>query len=98
MPVSDALARLERAEQYFDLLGLAYDPRVLAVYRLRLLKRFGMAVADIEERRLPADDVERRRLYAEALRSAHDAFARRAASEAPAAAGELAACGGCHCG
>lgn len=97
MRVSDALERLDHAEQYFDLLGVEFDARVVAVYRLRLLKRFGMEIAEIEARRPPADDAERRCVYAEALRAAHDAFARRAESEAPPPPADLAACGGCRC-
>ena len=98
MALQDALARIERAEHCFELLGVEHDPRVLAVYRLRLLKRFGMEIAEIEERRAPADEADRRRLYAEALRRVHQEFMRRAVSDAPPPAPDVAACGGCRCG
>lgn len=98
MALREALAGIERAEHCFELLGVEHDPRVLAVYRLRLLKRFGMEIAEIEVRRAPADEADRRRLYAEALRRVHQEFSRRAASEAPPAPPDLGACGGCRCG
>jgi nitrogenase-stabilizing/protective protein len=98
MALQDALARIERAEHCFELLGVEHDPRVLAVYRLRLLKRFGMEIAEIEERRAPADETERRHLYAEALRRIHEEFTHRAASDAPPPVPGVAVCGTCRCG
>jgi nitrogenase-stabilizing/protective protein len=91
------LARIQRAEQYFDFFDVTYDPRVLAVYRLRVLKRFGMEIARIDAEHPHADTAERILLYAAALRGAHDQFARRLAGDGegdePAAA--CPACAGC---
>lgn len=36
----DSLGALSAAEEFFDFLGLAYDPPVLHVNRLHILKRF----------------------------------------------------------
>lgn len=36
----DRLARLSSAEQFFAALGIAFDPHVLNVHRLHILKRF----------------------------------------------------------
>lgn len=71
----DLLARVTCAEEYFRFFGVAYEPRVLAVHRLQLLKRFGLEVAEIEARRPPPVEQERLRLFGEALRRAHDLFA-----------------------
>jgi nitrogenase-stabilizing/protective protein len=97
MMVREALARIECAEQYFDFFALEFDPRVLAVYRLRLLKRFGMEKAEIDSQRPEPDLAERLVLYAQALRRAHDQFARRLAEGVPGQEAEpgCTACVGC---
>ena len=77
----EQLAHLSRAEDFFRFFGLEYDPRVLAVHRLHVLKRFGMDVAEIEERRPLPNEQERLRLYGEALRRAHALFAGSSARE-----------------
>jgi len=71
----EQLAHLSRAEDFFSFFGLEYDPRVLTIHRLHVLKRFGLDVAAIEERRPLPDEPERLRLYGEALRRAHELFA-----------------------
>ncbi len=77
----EALAHLSSVEDFFRFFGLAYDARVLAVHRLHVLKRFGMDVAEIEERRPTPDEQERLRLYGEALQRAHALFAGSGARE-----------------
>jgi nitrogenase-stabilizing/protective protein len=81
MRTLEQLAHLSRAEDFFRFFGLEYDPRVLAVHRLHVLRRFGMDVAEIERSRPLPDEQERLRLYGEALRSAHALFAGPAALE-----------------
>ena len=71
----EQLAHLSRAEDFFRFFGLEYDPKVLTVHRLHVLKSFGLDVAAIEERRPLPDEPERLRLYGEALRRAHELFA-----------------------
>jgi nitrogenase-stabilizing/protective protein len=71
----ELLARVTCAEEYFRFFGVAWEPRVLAVHRLQVLKRFGLEVAEIEARRPLPDEQERLRLFGEALRRAHDLFA-----------------------
>jgi nitrogenase-stabilizing/protective protein len=78
----DEIARMEVAEDLFALLGQTYQTSVLRVHRLHVLKRFGEAIAEVENGK-PASDVERRELYAKALRQAHDAFADGAAAVEP---------------
>jgi nitrogenase-stabilizing/protective protein len=96
MGALEELSRLARAEEFFDFLGVAYDPRVLAVYRLRLLKRFGLEMAAIDAHEPRPSAPERRRLYAEALRRAHEQFAGWLASGAAPGRGDGASpCAGC---
>lgn len=79
MTPKEELAAMEDAEDLFELFGVSYDPRVLTVHRLQFLKYFGGEVADIDKRTPPVDDAARRRLYAEALKKAHDYYASGAA-------------------
>jgi nitrogenase-stabilizing/protective protein len=80
----DEVARMEVAEDLFALLGQSYQASVLRIHRLHILKRFGEAIAEVESAKPgPASDVERRELYAKALRKAHDAFADGAGTVEP---------------
>lgn len=67
-----SIAGLSAAEDFFEALDVAYDPRVLAVSRLHVLKRFReylIAHADPDETILRA-----------CLKRAHDDFVRSDAS------------------
>ncbi len=44
-----AFRRAGTAEEYFAALGVAYDPRVLAVSRLHILRHFGAQAAQIDQ-------------------------------------------------
>ena len=96
-PPPDPLAQLARAEEFFEVLGVAYDPRVVAVYRLRLLKRFGLEVAAIDAQEPRPTAPERLRLCAEALRRAHDQFAAWLHAPAHAARAPAACSSSCAC-
>ena len=69
------LAGLSEAEEFFDALGVAYDPAVLASHRLRVVKLFGLALRSWLDVNPGASLPERRAAAARALREAHDAFA-----------------------
>lgn len=76
-PVAE-LAGLTEAEEFFEALGLRYDPRVLAAHRLQVLKVFGLALESFLEANPGADPPARRAAAARALREAHAAFAAEA--------------------
>jgi hypothetical protein len=63
-----ALAALERAEDFLEYFGIEYDPEALRPRRLRLLKRYGMSVAMIDRITAPLTEPERLKLHEEALR------------------------------
>jgi Nitrogen fixation protein NifW len=69
------LAGLTEAEEFFEALGVRFDPAVLRGHRLRIVKLFGLAVASWLQENPGAAAPERRAAAARALREAHDAFA-----------------------
>ena len=68
-------AGLTEAEEFFEALGVRFDPAVLTAHRLRIVKLFGLAVSSWLEANPGASSAERRAAAARALREAHDAFA-----------------------
>ncbi|WP_131747203.1 nitrogenase-stabilizing/protective protein NifW [Frankia sp. Cppng1_Ct_nod] len=74
-PDADRLAafrRCETAEEYFQTLDVAYDPRVVAVNRLHILRHFAAAVARIDAEHASTD--ARTAAYREALAASYEAF------------------------
>ena len=73
-----AFRRAGTAEEYFAALGVAYEPRVLAVSRLHILRHFGAQAAQIEAEHAggagAATDETVLAAYRRALQSSHDAF------------------------
>ncbi len=67
------LAGLVEAEEFFEALGVRYDPAVLASRRLQVLRRFGVAVEEFLRERPGASPGERRAALRSALREAHEA-------------------------
>jgi nitrogenase-stabilizing/protective protein len=74
VPVPE-LAGLAEAEDFFEALAVPYDPRVLALHRLHLLKVFGLALGAWLDANPDADGAARRAAASRALREAHAAFA-----------------------
>lgn len=67
--------RCETAEEYFEFFGLSYDPKVVNVYRLHILKHFAGQVKDLHQRRVapqPTDQILA--AYREALIRSYEAF------------------------
>ncbi|MER8492146.1 nitrogenase stabilizing/protective protein NifW [Mesorhizobium australicum] len=74
--VTDILARLKRlsaAEEFFSVLGVFYDPKVLNVSRLHIMKRVGQYLAEEDFSGLP-DQVIAARVRA-TLERAYEDFA-----------------------
>jgi nitrogenase-stabilizing/protective protein len=67
-----AFRRARTAEEYFDALGVPYDPQVVAVNRLHILRHFSAAVARIDTEQAPPE--ARMAAYRTALADAHAAF------------------------
>lgn len=78
-----ALAGAQEAEDFFEALGVPFEPRVLAAHRLQVMKVFGLALDAWLGENPEADAAARRAAAAGALREAHLAFA-DAAAKAPA--------------
>jgi hypothetical protein len=76
MNLLNAIANIEEAEDLFALLDVAFEPAVLVVHRIAILKRFGQEVGALERRQPPLVEDERRPLYAAALKRTHDICAR----------------------
>jgi hypothetical protein len=77
--LSHELEDVESAEDFFAAYGVQFDPRVLAIHRLAILRRFGLRLARIGTSLEDAD--QRRRMLAEALCEAHDFFAKGGTEE-----------------
>ena len=75
MRLADELAHVDCAEDLFARLGVDFDPRVMAVHRLHVLRRFGIEVRRVETQSASMNEAERRRLYQRALTDAHAHFA-----------------------
>ncbi len=69
------LAGAREAEDFFEALGVAFDPRVLAGRRLQVMKIFGLALEAWLTANPASDPRARRAAAAGALREAHQAFA-----------------------
>jgi nitrogenase-stabilizing/protective protein len=75
-PALSELEGLESAEDFFAALGVPFDFRVLAVSRLHVMKRFGVAMEAFLRERPGASETEKRAALRGALRDAHAVFAR----------------------
>lgn len=63
--------QLKDAEDYFQFFGLAYDPKVVNVNRLHILRKFSQLVQD-EDKSQPEE--QRLLAYRQALQTAYDLF------------------------
>jgi nitrogenase-stabilizing/protective protein len=77
------LAGVSEAEEFFEALGVPFDHRVLSVHRLHVLKRFAAGAAAFQRDHPEADEAELRAAVREALREAHERFARGAGPDVP---------------
>jgi hypothetical protein len=71
-PILDKLNSLGAAEEFFEALGLAYDPKIVSVSRLHILKRMGQHIASLGE--ASGDDAEILQTCRAALQAAYAEF------------------------
>jgi hypothetical protein len=83
MSLADELAQVECAEDLFARFGVDFDPRVMVVHRLRVLKRFGVEVRRMETQSPSMSVAERERMYQRALTEAQAQFANPTRSTEP---------------
>jgi nitrogenase-stabilizing/protective protein len=78
LPSASPMERFKRcrtAEEYFELLDVSYDPRVLAVSRLHILRHFAEQVRDLHLHRDATEGVGRvLDSYRDALVRSYQAF------------------------
>lgn len=67
MDIKELISRIESVEDLFSLLGVSLDPKVVAVHRMRILRRFGREMEALDKTVGPISDCGLRSLYAEAL-------------------------------
>jgi hypothetical protein len=77
------LADVERAEDFFEALGVAYDRAVVAVYRTQILRMLGTAMAALEPSRPFIGEAGLRAALRAALRDAHELVVAEGRSSAP---------------
>jgi nitrogenase-stabilizing/protective protein len=63
--------KLTDAEQYFEFFDLAYDPQVVNINRLHILKKFSQSLQEIETKYVEAAEDERLGFYREALENSY---------------------------
>ena len=63
--------QLKDAEEYFDFFGLTYDPKVVNINRLHILRKFSQLVQDEDKAQ---SEVQKLKAYRQALQNAYDLF------------------------
>lgn len=76
MDLDTLLQRIESAEDLFVELGVPFDIRVIAVHRMRILRRFGRALAQLASAKEQWTEAEKRARYAASLGEIHEQCAR----------------------
>ncbi len=65
--------RLKDAEEYFEFFGLAYDPQVVNINRLHILRKFSQLAQAVDEDKTQTD-TQKLDGYRQALQTAYDLF------------------------
>ncbi|MEO1402754.1 MAG: nitrogenase-stabilizing/protective protein NifW [Cyanobacteria bacterium J06635_1] len=63
--------QLKDAEEYFQFFGLAYDPKVVNINRLHILRKFSQLVQEVDKSQSDAQKLD---AYRQALQTAYDLF------------------------
>lgn len=72
--IIDRMRRCASAEEYFDLLDVPYDVRVLDVNRLHILRRFALEIESLPSTVAAVPPAQAVTRYREALRRSYQAF------------------------
>jgi nitrogenase-stabilizing/protective protein len=63
--------KLTDAEQYFEFFDLAYDPQVVNINRLHILKKFSQSLEEIDTKFVESPEAEKLSFYREALENSY---------------------------
>jgi len=63
--------KLTDAEQYFEFFDLDYDPQVVNINRLHILKKFSQSLEEIDNKFVEAAEAEKLSFYREALETSY---------------------------
>ncbi|MEM9005358.1 MAG: nitrogenase-stabilizing/protective protein NifW [Cyanobacteria bacterium P01_F01_bin.86] len=63
--------QLKDAEEYFEFFGLTYDPQVVNINRLHILRKFSQLVQEVDKNQSEAETLA---AYSQQLRNAYDLF------------------------
>ncbi|MBD2339683.1 nitrogenase-stabilizing/protective protein NifW [Calothrix sp. FACHB-156] len=66
--------QLVNAEEYFEFFQLPYEPKVVQVNRLHILKRFSQSIQEIDAHNSELSQAEKLDLYCTALQQAYEVF------------------------
>jgi hypothetical protein len=83
------LGQVERAEDFFEALGVSYDRRIVTVHRTQILRLFGAAVAALEASIPFLGEAALRATLRGALRDAHDHLASGERQPLPLRGGDI---------
>lgn len=70
----DEFKKLVDAEEFFNFFNLPYDPKIVSVNRLHILKKFSLSVEEIDINQPNLSSAEKLNQYALALQTAYDTF------------------------
>jgi nitrogenase-stabilizing/protective protein len=66
--------KLSDAEEFFKFFNLPYDPKVVNVNRLHILKKFSQYVQEVDDSSAGLSEAEKLNKYCEALQKAYQVF------------------------
>jgi nitrogenase-stabilizing/protective protein len=70
----DSFKTIVDAEEYFKFFELPYDPNIVNVNRLHILKKFSLYIKEIDEQNPDMNFAEKTSLYRAALEKAYQVF------------------------
>lgn len=62
------------AEAYFEFFGLAYDPQIVNINRLHILRKFSQLIADADQSSAEQSEQQQLQTYRQALQAAYSVF------------------------